>query len=129
MDVSFNAVGGTTFKKDLKLIGSGGRLVLFGGAERGAGRAFGTLRFVWNMGLVIPIFLMMQSKSIIGVNMLCFSEHKLLLVAACMEGALGALQEGWLQPKVHPLFSADQLPQAVELLGSGRSIGKVAVRW
>ncbi len=129
LDASFNAVGGTTFKKDLKLIGNGGRLVLFGGAERGAGGAFGTLRFVWNMGLVIPIFLMMQSKSIIGVNMLRLSEHKPLLVADCMKGALGAMQEGWLTPKVHPLFKADQLPQAVELLGSGKSIGKVAVRW
>lgn len=129
LDASFNAVGGTTFKKDLKLVGNGGRLVLFGGAERGAGGAFGTLRFVWNMGLVIPIFLMMQSKSIIGVNMLRLSEHKPLLVAACMKGALGAMQEGWLKPKVHPVFNADQLPQAVELLGSGKSIGKVAVKW
>ena len=129
LDASFNAVGGTTFKKDLKLIGSGGRLVLFGGAERGGGGMLGTLRFVWNMGLVIPIFLMMRSKSLIGVNMLRLSEHKPLLVAACMEGALGALCEGWLKPKVHPLFNADQLPQAVDLLGSGKSIGKVAVRW
>ncbi|MBK7246197.1 MAG: zinc-binding dehydrogenase [Flavobacteriales bacterium] len=129
LDASFNAVGGTTFKKDLKLIGSGGRLLLFGGAERGAGGAFGTLRFVWNMGLVIPIFLMMRSKSLIGVNMLRLSEHKPLLVATCMQGALDAMREGWLKPKVHPLFSADQLPQAVELLGSGKSIGKVAVKW
>ncbi|MBX2983802.1 MAG: zinc-binding dehydrogenase [Flavobacteriales bacterium] len=129
LDASFNAVGGTTFKKDLKLLGSGGKLVLFGGAERGAGGAFGTLRFVWNMGLVIPIFLMMQSKSLIGVNMLRLSEHKPLLVSACMQAALGALRDGWLQPKVHPLFSADQLPEAVQLLGSGKSIGKVAVKW
>jgi NADPH:quinone reductase-like Zn-dependent oxidoreductase len=129
LDISFNAVGGTTFKKDMSLLGSGGKVVLFGGAERGAGGALGTLRFVWNMGLVIPIFLMMQSKSIIGVNMLRLSEHKTLLVAACIQGALGAMREGWLKPKVHPLYSADQLPEAVELLGSGRSIGKVAVRW
>lgn len=129
LDASFNAVGGTTFKKDLNLIGSGGRLLLFGGAERGGGGVFGTLRFVWNMGMVVPIFLMMRSKSLIGVNMLRMSEHKPLLVTACMQGALGAMREGWLKPKVHPLFSADQLPQAVELLGSGKSIGKVAVRW
>lgn len=129
IDASFNAVGGTTFKKDLALLGSGGKLVLFGGAERGKGGAFGTLRFVWNMGFIIPIFLMMRSKSLIGVNMLRLSDRKPQLVAACMQSALGALQEGWLKPKVHPLFDADQLPQALELLGSGKSIGKVAVRW
>lgn len=129
LDVSFNAVGGTTFKKDMKLLGSGGKVVLFGGAERGSGAAFGTLRFVWNMGLVIPIFLMMQSKSIIGVNMLRMSEHRPVLVGACMQGALAAMQEGWLTPKVHPLFRAQELPQALQLLGSGKSIGKVAVSW
>jgi NADPH2:quinone reductase len=129
IDASFNAVGGTSFKKDLALLGSGGKLVLFGGAERGKGGPFGTLRFVWNMGLIIPIFLMMRSKSLIGVNMLRLSERRPLLVAACMQGAYGAMKEGWLKPKVHPLFNADQLPQAVQLLGSGESIGKVAVRW
>lgn len=129
LDASFNAVGGTTFKKDLALLGSGGKLVLFGGAERGKGGAFGTLRFVWNMGLIIPIFLMMKSKSLMGVNMLRLSESKPLLVAECMRQALAALRAGWLKPRVHPAFPADQLPQAVELLGSGKSIGKVAVRW
>lgn len=129
LDVSFNAVGGSTFRKDRALLGSGGRLVLFGGAERSEGGLFGTLRFVWNMGLVVPIFLMMQSKSLIGVNMLRLSERKPLMVASCMRAALTGLQEGWLMPRVHPLFPADQLPAAMELLGSGRSIGKVAVRW
>ncbi|MCB0774168.1 MAG: zinc-binding dehydrogenase [Flavobacteriales bacterium] len=129
LDVSFNAVGGTTFKKDLRLLGSGGRLVLFGGAERGAGGTFGTLRFVWNMGLVVPIFLMMKSKSLIGVNMLRLSERKPQLVATCMREALGALRTGSLKPRVHPPFTADQLPQALKLLGSGKSIGKVAVQW
>lgn len=129
LDAAFNAVGGTTFKRDMALLGSGGKLVLFGGAERGKGGLFGTLRFVWNMGLVIPIFLMMRSKSLIGVNMLRLSESRPLLVAACMQGALGAWKAGWLKPRVHPLFPAGQLPQAVELLASGKSIGKVAVRW
>ena len=129
LDVSFNAVGGSTFRKDRALLGSGGKLVLFGGAERGQGGLFGTLRFVWAMGLVVPIFLMMQSKSLIGVNMLRLSEHKPLVLAASMQAALTGLREGWLLPRVHPLFAADQLPAAMELLGSGRSIGKVAVRW
>lgn len=129
LDTSFNAVGGTTFKKDLGLLASGGALVLFGGAERGAGGALGTLRFVWNMGLVIPIFLMMQCKSLVGVNMLRLSEHRPLTVTACMQGALDAMHKGWLRPRVDQVFSEDQLPQALELLGSGRSIGKVAVKW
>jgi NADPH2:quinone reductase len=129
LDVSFNAVGGTTFKKDLALLGSGGAMVLFGGAERGEGGLFGTLRFVWNMGLVIPIFLMMRSKSLVGVNMLRLSERDPVIVANSMKQALDASREGWLKPQVHALFPYTELPAALELLGSGKSIGKVAVRW
>ncbi|MCC6839602.1 MAG: zinc-binding dehydrogenase [Flavobacteriales bacterium] len=129
LDVSFNAVGGTTFKRDLSLLGPGGRLVLFGGAERGKGGAFGDLRFAWNMGFVVPIFLMMRSKSLIGVNMLRLSDRKPQLVAEAMHGALAAMAAGGLRPRVHPLLPADQLPQAMDLLGSGKSIGKVGVRW
>lgn len=129
LDVSFNAVGGSSFKKDLGLLGSGGKLVLFGGSSRGNGGMLDNLRFVWDMGLIIPIFLMMKSKSLLGVNMLRMSEHKPELVGTCMKDALAAQLEGWLIPRVHPLFTSDQLPQALELLGSGKSIGKVAVRW
>jgi len=131
IDVSFNAVGGTTFKKDLALIGSGGAVVLYGGAERGSGGSglFSTLKFVWDMGITIPIFLMMRSKSLIGVNMLRISEHHPELIARCARELVQASTEGWLKPHVHALFPKEQLPEAHALLESGRSIGKVAVKW
>ncbi len=130
LDVSFNAVGGSTFKKDMKLLGSGGAQVLYGGSERGEGRGlFGTLRFVWNMGLVIPIFLMMKSKSLIGVNMLRISEHQPQTIAACVAGVVKAHAEGWLKPHVHREYTREQLPDALEALGGGGTMGKVVVRW
>ncbi len=130
IDVSFNAVGGSTFRKDMGLIGSGGAQVLYGGSERGEGKGMlGTLRFVWRMGLVVPIFLMMKSRSLIGVNMLRISEHHPELIAECLRGVVQAHQEGWLRPHVHQEFPPDQLPEALEVLGSGDTMGKVAVRW
>jgi NADPH2:quinone reductase len=130
IDVSFNAVGGSTFRKDMTLIGSGGAQVLYGGSERGEGRGLlGTLRFVWRMGLVIPIFQMMKSRSLIGVNMLRISEHHPEVIAACVEGVVRAHAEGWLKPHVHAEFPTEQLPAALEALGSGRTMGKVVVRW
>lgn len=130
IDVSFNAVGGSTFRKDMALIGSGGAQVLYGGSERGEGRGLlGTLRFVWRMGLVVPIFLMMKSRSLIGVNMLRISEHHPDVIAACVAGVVRAHAEGWLKPHVHAEHAKDQLPAALEALGSGRTMGKVVVRW
>ncbi len=129
LDVSFNAVGGSTFKKDMGLLGSGGRIVLYGGAERGSSGMFGTLRFVWRMGLVVPIFLMMRSKSILGVNMLRISEHKPEVVAECLRAVVEAHGAGILRPHVHEEYHADRLASAHEDLASGRTIGKLVVRW
>ena len=128
IDVSFNAVGGTSFKKDMRLLGECGTLVMYGGAERSGG-FFGALGFVWSMGLVIPILLMMRSQSLIGVNMLRMGERHPLLLAQCITELAGAARDGWLRPHVQEVFGADRLPEAQALLESGRSMGKVAVKW
>jgi NADPH:quinone reductase-like Zn-dependent oxidoreductase len=128
LDASFNAVGGSTFKKDLALIGSGGALVMYGGSERGNG-PFSTLAFVWRMGLVIPIFLMMTSKSLIGVNMLRLSTQQPMILAESLRAQARAVAEGRLKPHVHEIFPASDLPKAHALLESGRSLGKVALKW
>lgn len=129
-DVSFNAVGGSTFKKDMALLNSGGALVMYGGAERGSLRGpLATLGFVWRMGLVIPIFLMMKSRSLIGVNMLRIGEAHPLMLARCLRETAAAVQGGWLRPHVHGVFAAEQLAEAHTALESGASTGKVAVRW
>ena len=115
---------------DLQLMGSGGALMFYGGSQRGEGGGFfGTLRFMWNMGLEIPIFLMMKSKSLIGVNMLRISEHRLQTIAACVAGVVQAHADGWLKPHVHKEYTRRQLPDALEALGSGSTMGKVVVRW
>ncbi|MCB0790723.1 MAG: zinc-binding dehydrogenase [Flavobacteriales bacterium] len=126
LHVSFNAVAGATFPKDMHLIGSGGSLVLFGGAERGR---IGTWRFVWNMGFVLPIFLMMKSKSIIGVNMLKLGDHDPVRVARCLQEVVRAHQDGWLRPHVEAVRPTDELPQALVDLAEGSTIGKLAVQW
>ena len=129
IDVSFNAVGGSTFKKDMRLLGSGGRIVLYGGAERGGLGWFGSLRFVWRMGMVLPILFMMKSRSILGINMLRIAEHKPALLAECVRGVVDAYAKGEIRPRVHAEFPAADLPKALQALENGSTIGKVVVRW
>ena len=129
MDVCFNAMGGVTFKKDMSLLGSGGALILFGGATRAGLGAFGTLRFVWGMGIVIPVLLMMRSRSVIGVNMLRIGERHPELLAHCMRELVEAVGVGWLKPHVHHTYASAELPDAIAALASGGTIGKVVVRW
>lgn len=131
LDVSFNAVGGRTFPQDMKLLGSGGAMVLYGGSARStAGTGMlPTLRFVWQMGLVVPILLMMKSKSLIGVNMLRIGEHHPQVLAACLQAVVKAHAEGWLRPHVHQEYPHTDLPAAIEALGAGGTLGKLVVRW
>ncbi len=129
MDVSFNAVGGSTYRTDMELLGAGGRLVLFGGSERGALGAFGTLRFVWRMGLLIPIFLMMRSRSVLGINMLRMSDERPAVVTDCLKQVVAAHAQGILKPHVHKEYPAGQLPQAHVDLAGGGTMGKLVVRW
>ena len=87
LDVSFNPIAGSTFKKDFRMVGAGGRVVLFGGSER-SGKKWGilsTLNFVQKMGLVIPIGTMMRSKAVIGVNMLKIGDNKPETLNRCMK--------------------------------------------
>lgn len=129
LHASFNAVGGNTFPKDMRLLASGGALVLFGGSERGGIGALGTLRFVWRMGVVVPVFLMMKCRSLIGVNLLRISEDRPEILAECLHGAVKAHADGWLAPRVHHIFDRHGLPDALTQLGAGGTIGKLAVRW
>lgn len=129
LSASFNAVAGATFGKDMRLLGSGGRLVLYGGALRGALGALGTLRFVWSMGAVLPIFLMMKSKSILGVNMLKLGDHHPDLMARCFREVVSAHARGEVKPHVHAELPHAQLPEALGALSRGATMGKVAIRW
>jgi NADPH:quinone reductase-like Zn-dependent oxidoreductase len=131
IDVSFNPVAGSTFKTDWKLIGSGGRVILFGGSER-SGKKWGilsTLNFVGKMGLIIPIGLMMRSKNVLGVNMLKVADNQPMVVNRCLNAVLDLAKEKKITPKVGASFLADELSNAHQFLESGESTGKVFVTW
>ena len=131
LDISFNAVGGATFKNDMKLIGAGGRLFIFGGAALSGGK-FGilsSLNFLRKMGLIIPAGLMMSSKSILGVNMLKIADHRPEVMKESLKWLIDAYQKGDIHVCVGGVFTTDQIAEAHELLEGGRSKGKISVNW
>lgn len=131
LDVSFNPAGGASFKKDWKLLGATGRLLLFGGSER-SGKKWGILsdlNFVRKMGILIPIGLMGTSKSMIGVNMLRVADFKPDVLQQCLQAVVKLAQDGKIQPKISEVFEAKDIAEAHELLGSGKSTGKIVVKW
>lgn len=131
LDVSFNPVAGSTYKKDWRMIGSGGRLVLFGASEIGEGKwgILSTLNFVRKMGFMTPIKLMIGSKNILGVNMLRIADNKPEVMKACLSEVIKLYNSGEIKPQNGGEFSIDQLNEAHRLLESGKSTGKISVFW
>ena len=131
LSASFNPVAGDTIKKDMKLLGPNGRLYLFGGSQMAGGKYgfFSKLGFVWKMGFVLPIGLMMQSKSIIGVNMLKIADDNPELMSICMSEMLELHQQGHIFPHVGGVFHINEFNKAHDLLESGKSMGKMTIRW
>jgi len=67
LDVVFDSVGGTNFKKGKNLLCHGGRIVGYGAAERvGGSGIFSTLSLAWNFGFFSPITLIMKSQAVIA---------------------------------------------------------------
>lgn len=130
LDVSFNPAGGSTFKKDMSLIGAGGRMIVFGGSEL-SGAKFGilsALSFVFKMGRIMPVMLMGKSRSVLGVNMLEIADSKPEVMKHCLHEVVKLYQSGALKPQSGGLFPEDQLPEAHATLESGNSTGKIGVR-
>jgi NADPH2:quinone reductase len=131
LDVSFNPVAGSTFKKDWKLLGTGGRAILFGGSELSSKKwgIFSAINFVLKMGRPLPIGLMMRSKSISGVNMLKIADYKPHVLAQCLQEVYTIVTTEKLTPIVGATFTADKIIEAHSLLESGSSSGKICVKW
>jgi NADPH:quinone reductase-like Zn-dependent oxidoreductase len=131
IDVVFDAIGGTNFKKSLKLLSYGGKIVTYGAAERLHGRwgMFSNLKLVWDYGMLIPVFLLMASRSVIGLNMLRIADYKPEVVQRCLQNVLELYQKGILKPQIGACFNSEEMAKAHELLESGKSTGKVVVKW
>lgn len=131
LDVSFNPVAGSTFKKDSALLGSGGRMVLFGGSELSNGRwgILSALNFVRKMGFVVPIGLMMRSRSVIGINMLKIADFKPHIIQQCLSEVVQLRKDGAISPVVGGRFQQEDFAKAHQELENGTTIGKLAVFW
>lgn len=131
LSFSFNPVGGTTFKKDMRLLGANGKLVLFGGSELSNGKygIVSQLNFLRKMGMLIPAFLMMQSKSVLGVNMLKIAIQEPLILKECMEEVQRLFAENKWQIVIGKVYRYTELTEAHLHLESGKSVGKLVVRW
>ncbi len=131
LDVAFNSVGGSTFKKDRNLLQKGGRSVLYGVAER-SGKGKGklpTLDLAWKFGIFSPIQMLLHSQAIIGVNMLHIADEKPQVIKRCLDAVVKLTDEKKIKPFVGGVFNYKEIGDAHALLESRKSKGKIIVEW
>jgi NADPH:quinone reductase-like Zn-dependent oxidoreductase len=131
LDVIFDSLGGASVRKGLQLLAAGGRMVCLGAASRATGRVqvLHDLPFALSFGFQHPIGLMINSKSIIGVNMLRLSDQRPLALQRCLEAVVRLALDGEVQPTVGGRFTVDAIAKAHAFLEGRGSIGKVVVTW
>lgn len=131
IDVSFNPVAGSTYKKDFELMGSGGRLILFGASEISSGKwgIFSKLNFVRKMGLILPVGLMMRSKNVLGVNMLKIADNRPNVLTFCLSESFKMYKDEIIKPQVGGAYEKDEFHKAHNALESGKTTGKLSVNW
>jgi NADPH:quinone reductase-like Zn-dependent oxidoreductase len=134
IDLAFDALGPSSFRRDYQLLRPGGRLIMYGASEvqtgekRSTPTALKTLAkspfssMPWWKGLGV----MNENKGVFGLNMLSWwdAEGSLDRVIAPL---IAGLQAGELKPIVAATFPFDRAPDAHRFIAERRNVGKVVL--
>jgi NADPH:quinone reductase-like Zn-dependent oxidoreductase len=134
VDLIMDALGPTSFRKDYRLLRSGGRLVMYGLSENSNGGVRSlpaTLKSVAKMPLATmpwwkSLFLMNENKGVFGLNMLSWWEREGNLDRVT-EPLLADLEAGRLEPVVAEAFPFDRAGDAHQFIAERRNVGKVVL--
>ena len=134
VDLIIDALGPTSFRKDYRLLRSGGRLVMYGLSEvtKESGRDIpAALKSLAKMPLAtIPwwksLALMNENKGVFGLNMLKWWDREGSLDRAT-EPLMADLEAGRLEPVVAEAFPFERAGEAHEFIAQRRNVGKVVL--
>lgn len=131
LDVVFDPIGGQTFKKSAALLNFGGRIVAFGASEWSGskGNLWDKLKLMFRFGFLHPVFLLMKSRTVHGLNMLKIGQGKPEYLQRTINEVYEHYKSGILKPTIDSVWSIDQLAEAHTKLESRGTIGKVVVKW
>lgn len=130
IDAAFDPVGGSSIKKDFRLLGAGGRVLSFGFSSMNKTKTiFGKLRVLLQFGLYHPVQFLSGSKGMIGVNMLKVAEENPKKIAKVMQEVIRLTDTKILKPHIGGEYQVEQLAEAHTFLESRKSMGKIVVKW
>jgi NADPH:quinone reductase-like Zn-dependent oxidoreductase len=122
IDVAFDALGPSSFRKDYQLLRQGGRLIMYGASEVQTGESRSVPNALRTLAKS-PFSSMPWWK---GLNMLSWWDAEGSLDRV-IEPLIPALQKGELKPVVAQAFPFDRAPDAHRFIAERRNIGKVVL--
>jgi NADPH:quinone reductase-like Zn-dependent oxidoreductase len=129
LDLAFDAIGGSSFRKSFSLLRPGGRLVCFGASQVQGGERRSPLRaagVLARMPRFNAIKLMRESKSVIGLNMLALWD-----ATQTLDEYIGPLTEWIERDAIHPVvaksFPLEEGAAAHRYVHERRNVGKVVL--
>lgn len=131
VDVVFDNLGGKGFKQGMATLGPCGKMVCYGATEqiKASKNKLYLLPLALGFGLFSPIPLLMQSKSILMVNMLVLADNKPQLFQSYLKSVAEMAEKGTIKPLISKVFPAGQLAEAHIFVESRQSTGKVILSW
>lgn len=134
IDVAFDAIGPSSFRKDYALLRQGGRLICYGLSEvqTGEGRNIpGLIRSLASMTTATmpwwkSMAIMNENKGVFGLNMLHWWDREGSL-SRVVDPLLDGFASGELSPVVAEAFPFDRAGEAHRFIHERRNIGKVVL--
>lgn len=134
VDLIMDALGPTSFRKDYRLLRSGGRLVMYGLSENSNGGVRdipATLKSLARMPwATMPwwksLMMMNENKGVFGLNMLSWWDREGNLDRVT-DPLMADLEAGRLEPIVAEAFPFDRAGEAHEFIAQRRNVGKVVL--
>jgi NADPH:quinone reductase-like Zn-dependent oxidoreductase len=134
IDVAFDAIGPTSFKKDYGLLRAGGRLIMYGASEAQSGETRNLLTAA-RAALRTPLSsmpwwkslsMLNENKGVFGLNMLHWWDKEDGLDRV-LEPLEPQLESGELNPVVAEAFPFDRAADAHRFIAERRNVGKVVL--
>ncbi|HKY63100.1 MAG TPA: medium chain dehydrogenase/reductase family protein [bacterium] len=127
VDIVLDAVGGESYRKSYRCLGSLGKLMMFGISSFSPGDSrhlLSVLRGLWRMPSFKPIALMNKNRGVMGFNLGHLWDRRGLLAQSLRE-ILGLIEAGALRPVVDRSFPFEQAAEAHAYLHGHKNFGKV----
>ena len=130
VDISLNALGGDSLRKDYALLKPAGRLISYGFANLVSGPKRNLLRVLAQLRAVPkfnPMKLFNHNRAVAGVNTLHLYDKLPSLLAEQLGAVIRLYEQGTVKPVIDQVVSFANAPAAFRRLQEGKNVGKVVL--